>query len=89
MEEKNTPKMDYESLKNVAAQLSEQNKQLNARVIELSNFNLFKRLEFLFKVVENIGSFSITFSDKCIKEIEDIMTIPETKEESTEETIDN
>ena len=94
MEEKevkapNSEKLSYEQLENVAHQLSEQNRQLYAKLQELQVDNMFKRLDYLFKVVENTGVFSIDFHTKCVEEIESLMTIPEEpqeeKKEATEE----
>lgn len=76
-------KMSYEQLENVAHQLSEQNKQLYMKLQSVNMTNLFKRLDYLFKVVENSEKFNKEFVDKCIKEIETSMTIPE--EENKEE----
>ena len=39
--------------------------------------NIFKRLDYLFKVVENGHMFKQDFLDKCIAEIEELMTVPE------------
>lgn len=82
---KGTPqKMSYEELENVAAQLSQQNQQLYNRLQQVEVSNMLSRLEFLFKVVKNSNAFPTEFVDKCVKEIIDIMTIPEvedTKEE--------
>ena len=44
--------------------------------------NVFKRLDYLFKVVENASHFTKDFYSNCIKEIESIMTI--TEEENKE-----
>lgn len=94
MEEKevkapNSEKLSYEQLENVAHQLSEQNRQLYAKLQEMQVSNMFKRLDYLFKVVENTGVFSIDFHTKCVEEIESLMTIPEEpqeeKKEATEE----
>ena len=38
---------------------------------------MFKRLDYLFKVIENGAMFSAEFLDKCLKEIEETMTIEE------------
>ena len=75
-------KMSYEQLENVAHQLSEQNRQLFAKLQELNMANMFKRLDYLFKVVENGHMFKQDFFEKCIAEIESIMTVPEQEEES-------
>lgn len=77
-------KMSYEELENVAAQLSQQNQQLYARLQQSEVSNMLSRLEFLFKVVKNATAFPAEFVEKCVAEIVDIMTIPEvetTKEE--------
>lgn len=75
-------KMSYEQLENIAHQLSDQAKQLYARLQEANMANMFKRLDYLFKVVENAHAFSEEFVSKCIAEIEDLMTVPETEEET-------
>lgn len=78
-------KLSYEQLENVAHQLSEQNRQLYAKLQEMQVSNMFKRLDYLFKVVENTGAFSLEFHTKCVEEIESLMTIPEDKPEDTSE----
>lgn len=75
-------KMSYEQLENVAHQLSEQNRQLFAKLQELNMANMFKRLDYLFKVVENGHMFKQDFLEKCIAEIESLITIPKQEEES-------
>lgn len=74
-------KMSYEQLENVAHQLSEQNRQLFAKLQELNMANVFKRLDYLFKVVENGHMFKQDFLEKCIAEVESLMTVPEQEEE--------
>ena len=73
-------KMSYEQLENVAHQLSEQNRQLFAKLQELNMANMFKRLDYLFKVVENGHMFKQDFLEKCIAEIESLMIVPEQEE---------
>lgn len=75
-------KMSYEQLENVAHQLSEQNRQLFAKLQELNMANMFKRLDYLFKVIENCHMFKQDFLEKCIAEIESLITIPKQEEES-------
>lgn len=75
-------KMSYEQLENVAHQLSEQNRQLFAKLQELNMTNMFKRLDYLFKVVENGHMFKQDFLEKCIAEIESLMVVPEQEEGS-------
>ena len=74
-------KMSYEQLENVAHQLSEQNRQLFAKLQELNMTNMFKRLDYLFKVIENGHMFKQDFLEKCIAEIESLITVPEQEEE--------
>ena len=78
-------KLSYEQLENVAHQLSEQAKQLYMKLQAANMSNMFKRLDYLFKVVENGHIFKQDFLEKCIAEIEEIMTVPEEtdKEEGT------
>lgn len=78
-------KMSYEQLENIAHQLSEQAKQLYMKLQATNMSNMFKRLDYLFKVVENGHMFKQDFLEKCIAEIEEIMTVPEEtdKEEGT------
>ena len=78
-------KLSYEQLENVAHQLSEQAKQIYMKLQSANMSNMFKRLDYLFKVVENGHMFKQDFLEKCIAEIEEIMTVPEEtdKEEET------
>ena len=73
-------KMSYEQLESVAHQLSEQNRQLFAKLQELNMTNMFKRLDYLFKVIENGHMFKQYFLEKCIAEVESLMTVPEQEE---------
>lgn len=75
--------LTYQELQNVASQLSEQNQKLKHTIQEMNFTNILNRLTFLFKVVENAKVFSEKFSADCIKEIEDLMTLPENKKEET------
>lgn len=78
-------KMSYEQLENIAHQLSEQAKQLYMRLQAANMGNMFKRLDYLFKVVENGHMFKQDFLEKCIAEIEELMTVPEEVEEDNKE----
>ena len=78
-------KMSYEQLENIAHQLSEQAKQLYMKLQAANMSNTFKRLDYLFKVVENGHMFKQDFLEKCIAEIEEIMTVPEETEEDNKE----
>ena len=83
MSAKDPKKLSYEELENSAQQLSNQNRELYMKVQELNAENMFKRLDYLFKVVENEIAFPPTFMNNCVKEIQDMMTLPkEEKEEA-------
>lgn len=88
MEEKNTKEgtLSYDQLKEVAAQLQHENQQLRSTLVRVDYSNTFKRLDYLFKVLDNYIHFNDDFVASCIKEIQDMMTI---KEESTEDTEDS
>jgi predicted nuclease with TOPRIM domain len=77
------PQATYEQLNNYAVHLEIENKQLRRKIDELNVTNILERLKYLFKVVEIGDKFSVEFLNKCTKEIENLMTIPE---ESNEES---
>ena len=85
MEEKKEEKkkLSYEELENVCHQLSEQFRTLYQRLKESDLSNMFKRLDYLFAVVENIDKFPEEFGKKCIEEIVASMTV-DTEEEKEE-----
>lgn len=77
-------KLTYEQLNDACNQLFQQNKQLVQKVKELEQFCLNKRLECLFKIIENSAKFTETFVKACTDEIEDAMTIPDVSENKGE-----
>lgn len=85
-EVKENEKMSYEQLENVAHQLSEQVRQLYAKLQEANLENMFKRLDYLFKVIENAHAFNAEFISKCASEIESLMTLPDPEDEPKEDS---
>lgn len=84
-ENEGTNPLTYEQLNNVCQQLFQQNQKLKADVTELSNVAMFKRLDYLFKVVE----FSSTFKDSdfvnsCMDEIKEALTVKEEDNDNKE-----
>ncbi len=77
--EKAPEKLSYEQLENVArqaiAQIDEYKKVLN----EVAGTQ--KRLDYLFKILEFSHLFEDEFVNKCIAEVQQIMTIPEEEKE--------
>lgn len=77
-------KLTYEQLNDACNQLWQQNKQLVSRNMELEQFALNKRLDYLFKVLELSNKFTSDFVVNCSSEIEEIMTVPQEPEEVEE-----
>lgn len=78
-------KASYEELNNFCMQLEQQNQYLIKELQKANLTNMFKRLDYLFKVVEFARSFDdAAFVYDCIKEIKEAMTInpEEDKEEA-------
>lgn len=82
-------KLSYEQLVNVANQLSQQNRELYQRLQQVTLENMFKRLEYLFKVVDMSHHFEDTFVEACTNEIVGMITIPkeEVKEAGEKEEV--
>ena len=76
--------LSYEELKNVAAQLQHQNEQMRNAIMKLDYTNTFKRLDYLFKVIEFSIQFPDDFITNCINEIVDMMTVKEEDKEDKE-----
>lgn len=76
--------LSYEELKNVAAQLQHQNEQMRNAIMKLDYTNTFKRLDYLFKVIEFSIQFPDDFVTNCINEIVDMMTVKEEEKEDKE-----
>lgn len=74
-------KLSYEELENVCHQLSEQSQTLYRKLQEANLSNMFKRLDYLFAVIENKTAFPEDFVKKCIDEVVASMTLPEGPQE--------
>lgn len=70
-------KFTYEELENIAGNLSSQVQQLTARLQEANMFNVFRRLDYCFKVIENASVFNPDFINVIVTEVEAAMTIKE------------
>lgn len=82
IEETKSEETNYEALKILNTRLEEQLKQLYYKLQEANMYNTFKRLDYLFKVVENDKAFSPEFINNCVTEIENTITIPEDMKET-------
>ena len=77
-------KLSYEQLEDLANNLHNRCNALYEQLQGANMVNLFKRLDYLFKVVEFKDAFSNEFTTKCVTEIETIMNPPK-EEANTEE----
>ena len=84
-ENKENKKLSYEDLERLCQQLSEQARNLYIQLQEANLSNLYTRLNFLFKVVENSTMFDFDFVTKCTKEIVDLIAVEENKDEEVKE----
>lgn len=76
-------KLTYEQLNEACNQLFHQNQQLRGKLNEINTFNAFKRLDYLFKVVEFADTIKdAEFINSCIEEIKEAMV---TKDEEPQE----
>ena len=74
-------KISYEELEKLAKHLSDKCAYLEQKLGEANLSNVFQRLNYLFKVAENHKVFSTEFISKVVLEIEDLLTIEDTKKE--------
>ena len=77
-------KLSYEQLENIAHQLSEQSRELYNKLQAANMSNLFKRLDYSFKILENSHHFNNEFVQSTVSEIEELMKLPE-EDSSTQE----
>lgn len=78
-------KFTYEQLEQIATNLSSQVQQLSVKLQESNMFNMFKRLDYCFKVLEvsqnqKTDLLKEEFVKKCANEIQELMTVPEEPE---------
>lgn len=77
----------YEQLKDWCNQLLIQRNQLNQRLNQVSN--VMNKLPWLFETLKLKESFSAEFVQRCVEEIEFIMTPPSEEDEVKEEKTEN
>ena len=76
-----TKKLTYEQLEQLCSQLDQQARALKIQLTQ--SVNIFKRLDYLFKILENRDCFEISYTEEVAKEIKEIMTVPEEEKEET------
>ena len=79
-------KLTYEQHNDVCNQLFQQNQELRKSLQEMNAVNVFKRLDYLFKVVELASTFKDSdFINSCMDEIKEALTIPADNKENGKE----
>lgn len=77
MEEKDSKKLSYEELTNVAVQMQQRAMMAEQKLKSIDMTGM--RLHYLFEVIKHTDKdvFTHEFVEKCAKEIEDILTVKE------------
>lgn len=68
-------RLTYEQLNDACNQLWQQNRQLMVKNKELEQLVMNKRLDYLFKVIENSDKFKSVFVVECTNEIEEALGV--------------
>lgn len=75
----------YEQLEKDVASLKSMNNQLIMQLQQVNISTLFKRLDYLFKVVEFREAFNEEFVNNCVEEIEIHITPPKEEDKEVED----
>ena len=79
-------RLTYEQLNEACGQLFQQNQQLRRQLQESNLTGIFKRLDYLFKVLDHAEIIcDPEFVGSCTEEIKDILTIREEPKEAEKE----
>lgn len=70
-------KLSYEQLNEVCSQLHQQNQQLMRQLQQVNSYNAFKRLDYLFLVLQNSTKFQDQFVSDCAAEIQEALSLPD------------
>lgn len=76
-EVKEQVKLTYEQLKELVDQLHQQNQMLYKKMMEMNSADAYKRIDYLFKVLENHRVFSVEFVNGTASELESILKLQE------------
>lgn len=79
-ENKEEKKLSYEELKTITGQLQQQNAFMREQLMKARNEEMYKRIDYLFKVLENDKMFDVEFVANVALEITQILTIQEESE---------
>ena len=73
VKEQKPQKYSYEQLAELCARLSSENKKMYAYISGVDRESYFKRLDYLFKIVENYAAFDEEIVSKAISEIKEML----------------
>lgn len=86
VEEKKAQKYTYEELNNICGQLYAQNQKLVQQLRQIDQVSMFKRMEYLLKIVELSDKINdAEFINYCIEDIKAGIILPEESKEETKE----
>ena len=77
-------KLTYDELKTACDQLHQQNQYMAREMHKKASEELYKRIDYLFKVLEFSDKFNSNFVIKASEELEQILTIPDQQEQTQE-----
>lgn len=73
-----------EEVENIVRQINASAREQCENIVKKAQYLreqlMYRRLDYLFKVIENSGSFSMEFVKKCSNEIESALTVPESQD---------
>ena len=69
--------LTYDQLNDACSQLYQENQYLMKQLQEANMFNQFKRMDYLFMVVNAPNSFDTAFVKACADEIQESLTLPD------------
>lgn len=84
--EQQHPVNEVEMLQSEVKRLTANQEVLVKKLQEMNMVNVFKRLDYLFKVLEFSSHFNADFMQACTDEIESLMTIKEREDDGNKES---
>ena len=81
--------LTVDQLKSIAQQLAKENAALKKQLEDQSYYNLFKRLDYLFKTLQYTDHFDSKFVTTCRDEIVTLMTPVEIPDEKSSDKVES
>lgn len=81
-----TQKLSYEQLNSICSELYQENQKLRRQLQQVNVSNMFKRLDYLFAVLQYESVIKDPeFINSCVEEIKSAMAVPEEEKGNGEE----